>query len=96
MSRFNLHLGASVSSWLLAALVIAAELSAPFKSALVAVFTHHWIAKFVLTALAFAVFGFLLKDRDSLAGIKDGKLAWYSVLGSLAVMLAFYVFEFVA
>lgn len=88
--KFNFCLGAAASSWLLAIMVIAAELYAPFKSLLAAVFAHHWIGKAVLTAAAFVVFGFLLKERKT-----DESLAWRSAVGSLAVIFAFYVLEFI-
>lgn len=88
--KFNFCLGAAASSWLLAIMVMAAELYAPFKALLAAVFAHHWIGKAALTAAAFVVFGFLLKERKT-----DERLAWRSILGSLAVIFAFYVLEFI-
>ncbi|MBS3068727.1 hypothetical protein J4450_08535 [Candidatus Micrarchaeota archaeon] len=93
--KFNFYNGATISAWLLAVLVIVAELVAPFKDALKNVFTHHWIGKVVLVFIAFFVFAFLFKDKKSLFGMSDEKAAWYSTLGSLAIILLFYVYEFV-
>ena len=90
--KFNFYLGAAASSWLLAIMVITAELYAPFKSLLASAFGHHWIGKAAIVALAFVAAGFLLKrTKDS-----DESLAWHSILGTLAVIFAFYVLEFFA
>lgn len=91
MGKFSFYLGAAVAGWLLAILVIAAELFAPLKDTLKAIFGHHWVGKAVIVAIAFIVFGFLLARRESAS---SEKIAWYSVLGSLAVILLFYVAEF--
>ena len=89
MKKFNFYLGTTVSAWLLAVLVIVAELIEPFKNLLKIVFTHHWIAKAILITLAFLISGFLFKDKV----IKD-KLAWNSVILSLIIILLFYIFEY--
>ncbi len=94
MTKFNYYFGATASAWLLAILVIAAELFAPFKDFLKNMFSHHWIGKAILIILAFVVFGFLMKNKDSTGNISDDKLAWYSVLGSLLVILLFFMIEF--
>ncbi|HIG93401.1 TPA: hypothetical protein HA242_05035 [Candidatus Woesearchaeota archaeon] len=94
MKRFNYSLGAAASAWLLAILVIVAELAEPFKTFLKDTFSHHWIGKAVIIFLAFALFGFLLRDKDAIRKIPAEKLAWYSLLGSLGVILLFFVIEF--
>ncbi len=94
MTRFNLYFGAAASAWLLAILVIAAELIEPFKNFLKAVFIHHWIGKGVIITIAFLVFGFLLKNKSSIGTFSDEKIAWYSVLGSLIVIFLFFIMEF--
>lgn len=94
MSKFNFYLGAAASAWLLAALVIAAELAEPFKTYLKTLFWHHWIGKAVIVTLAFLVFGFLLKEKTSVGEYSDDKIAWYSVLGSLIAIFLFYIIEF--
>ena len=95
MKKFNHYNGTFAASTLLAALVIAAELYAPFKTFLASVFTHHWIAKAVLVAAAFIIVGFAYK-QNKLFGIEDGKIAWYSTLANLAIILLFYIFHYVA
>lgn len=94
MKKFNFYLGAAVSAWLLAILVIVAELAGPFKTLLKTTFSHHWIGKAVIITLAFILFGFLLKERNSIGKFSDDDVAWYSVLGSLIVIFLFYVIEF--
>ena len=87
--KFNFYLGAAASAWLLAILVIVAELAAPFKTLLQTLFGHHWIGKAVIVALVFVAAGFLVKEKKP-----HEKLAWYSAVGSMAVIFLFYVIEF--
>jgi len=94
MARFNFYAGATASAWLLAILVIAAELIAPFKNLLKSIFSHHWIGKAVIITLTFIVFGFLFKEKTSIGKLKDESVSWFSVIGSLVVILLFYVIEF--
>jgi len=86
MAKFNYYLGGAASSWLLALMVVAAELYEPFKTALTNVFGHHWIGKMVAVALSFVAFGFLIKGKPS-----DAKIGWYSVVGSLAAIFLFFL-----
>lgn len=94
MTKFNFYWGSAVSSWLLVILIVAAELYEPFKNLLKSVFTHHWIGKGVIIALAFLVFGFLLRDKNSVGKFSDEKIAWFSVIASLTVILLFFIIEF--
>ena len=91
--KFSFYNGAFAASVLLAVLVIAAELAKPFKDFLASVFTHHWIGKAVLTAAAFVIIGYLYK-QDNVFGVKSEKASWYATLGSLAVILLFYILHF--
>lgn len=95
MSRFNFFAGTTAAAWLLTILVIAAELSEPFKTLLKQVFSHHWIAKAVLMLLIFLIIGFWMKNKEQLLGRPVEKLAWQSSLASLVIILLFYVIEFV-
>lgn len=94
MTKFNFYLGAAASAWLLAILVIVAELYEPFKNLLKSTFSHHWIGKAVIITIAFLVFGFLLRNKGSIGNFSDDKLAWYSMLGSLIVIFLFFIMEF--
>lgn len=94
MVNFNFYLGASVASWLLTIMVIAAEMIEPFKSFLKSIFGHHWIGKAVIITLVFIVFGFLLKGRSSIGNFPNEKVAWYSMIGSLAAIFLFYLVDF--
>lgn len=94
MRKFNFYLGASVSAWLLTFLIIAAELSEPLKTSLKTAFSHHWIGKIVFVILAFFVFGYLLRKRNSIGKFSDSSIAWYSMLGGIAVVLLFFIAEF--
>ena len=91
--RFSFYNGAFAAAVLLAVLVIAAELAKPFKDFLASIFTHHWIGKAVLTAAAFLIVGYVYK-QDNVFGVKSEKASWYATLGSLAVILLFYVLHF--
>ena len=96
MRKFNGYLGAAVSAWLLAIMVILSELSAPFKEFLKGTFTHHWLGKLVIMAAAFLIFGWLLKNETKIFGLKEEKFAWQSVIASLVIVILFFiVFYFV-
>lgn len=95
MKRFNVYSGLSVSAWLLAVLVIVAELIPAFKETIKTIFTHHWIGKAILITLAFVIFGLLL-NKTKFGGYKDEDIAWYSTLGSLLLILLFYIWHFYA
>ena len=95
MAKFNFYLGTAASSWLLVILVISAELFEPFKNLLKAVFTHHWIGKAVLTAVIFLVAGFAFGSKKLPWKVSDDKIAWHSVIGSLIIILLFFIMEFV-
>ena len=94
MKKFNFYFGATVSTWLLALMVIAAELFAPFKELLVGVFSHHWIGKGILVAIAFIAAGYLFSEKKTFAGKPVADAAWYSTLGSMTVILLFFIIEF--
>lgn len=89
MKKFNYYCGAAASTWALVVLVIAAELSEPFKALLTAVFTHHWIGKAVIVSLTFVAAGFLIEEKKV-----HEKAAWYSAIGSLLAILAFFIMKF--
>ncbi|MDO8634459.1 MAG: hypothetical protein Q7K34_04180 [archaeon] len=88
IEKFNSFMAATVSPWLLALVVIAAELFPPFKALLASVFSHHWIGKLVITLGVFVLVGFLVKKQAT------EKTAFYSIIGGLLVILAFYIFVF--
>ncbi len=94
MKRFNFYLAASVSAWLLAALVMASELVGPFKELLKALFTHHWVGKVLVVTAVFVVSGFLLSEKKSVGTFQAADAAWYSVLGSLGAIFLFFLIEF--
>lgn len=93
MRKFNFYLGVAVSSWLLLALIVAAQLFAPFKTLLKNTFSHHWIGKAVIITAAFLIAGYVMRKNNSIAGVKDEKAAWYSALASLILMLLFFAVE---
>ncbi len=94
MKKFNFHFGAAASAWMLVILVIAAELAEPFKNLLKSGFGHHWVGKAVIMFLTFVIMGLLMRNKRSVAGVLDSKLAWYGVLASLLAIFLFYVVEF--
>ena len=91
--EFNFYNGAFAASTLLMIFVIAAELVESFKTFLGNVFGHHWIGKAVLVTIAFLLFGFVYK-KDKIFNIKSEKISWYSTLGSLVIILFFYITAF--
>ncbi len=93
MKKWNFYIGAAVSSWLLTLMIIAGELFSPFKDILKNAFTHHWIGKIIITMIAFFAVAYFMRNKKSIAGYRDDKAAWYSVVGSLAVIFAFFALE---
>ena len=91
--KFNFYNGAFAASFLLAILVIAAELYAPLKTLLGNAFSHHWIGKAVLITIAFIIVGFTYV-KNELFGVKSEKISWYSTLASLAVIFLFYIIHY--
>ena len=89
MSKFNFFGGIAASSWLLALLVIGAELFPPLKEALASAFSHHWIGKGAIIAIAFLLFGFLLKNKAV-----SERIGINSARASLLIIFLFYVIEF--
>ncbi len=87
----NLSVGVIASSWLLVLLVIASELSEPFKTLLKNAFSHHWIGKTVIVTLVFIVCSYALGKKKNLCGMPAEKCAWYSAVGSIAVIMLFFV-----
>lgn len=83
--------------WLVVVMTIAAELSAPFKALLAETFTHHWIGKGVISAVAFVVFyAIFSRARESDSVSRDAwKVVWSVVLGGLAIFL-FYLWHFIS
>lgn len=86
MRKFNLFGGAKIAACVLTVSIILAELIGPFKTFLKTTFSHHWIGKIVLVALAFALFGYFSKEKAS-----DEKAAWKSIVASLVIILLFYL-----
>ncbi len=91
MRKFNAYLGAAISAWLLAIMVILSELSPSFKEFLKGTFTHHWLGKLIITVAAFLIFGWLLRNEKSMFGSREDKFAWQSMIGSLIVTLLFFM-----
>ncbi len=91
--KFDLYLGATASALMLAVLVIAAELADPLKEILRTLFWHHWVGKGILVTLVFLSSG-LIGGSRKYSNYSNDSIAWYSVLGSLALIFAFYLLEY--
>lgn len=89
-SAVNLYAGSIFASWLLLALVLASEMSEPFKTFLKDVFGHHWIGKGVIIAAAFFAFGYFMKNKK----YSYEKAAWYSVVACLVLIFLFFAASF--
>ena len=98
MAKFNFYLGATASSWLLAILIIAAELYGPFKNLLKSTFSHHWIGKGIWATILFVVvasgYYFIKKIDTSDSTTRFMRaLAWTLIFGALTLFL-FFTYEF--
>lgn len=79
------------------AVTIVADLFAPFKDWLAALFTHHWVGKSILASALFVVGCIvlsLLPLRANEEKIRRGlrMLAWSSCVGAV-VILGFFIYE---
>ncbi|MBI4177137.1 MAG: hypothetical protein HY516_02120 [Candidatus Aenigmarchaeota archaeon] len=92
--KLNVYAGAHAASWTLAALVVGAELLAPLKAVLSAVFGHHWIGKAVITTFMFIAFSYAFKGKRLSKKTSDNDVAWNSAVGSLTAIFLFYLAEF--
>ena len=90
IKKFNYFLSITVVSWLLTLMIIATDLSPPFKAFLTTYFSHHWIAKLIISIIVFLLVGFLIEKKQV-----SEKIAFYSVIASIAIMLGFFIFEFI-
>ena len=93
--KFNYYTSITASSLLLAVIVIAAELIAPFKSLLASIFSHHWVGKAVIIPAVFILAGFYY-DKNKLFGKKIEHIAWYSTLLSISVIFLFFIIHYFA
>jgi hypothetical protein len=81
--------------WLVVGMTLLSEVSAPFKSFLVMVGTHHWIGKSILAAIAFVLCYLLFRKSEESQSILKGALFVVGsvVLGGL-VIFGFFVLHF--
>lgn len=83
------------ATWLIVGMTLLSEVSAPFKSFLIQVGSHHWIGKSIIAAAAFAVLYVLLRRSGESRGILRGVLL---VVGSVvlggSVIFLFFVRDF--
>ena len=81
--------------WLVVAMTLGAELSAPFKALLAKLTEHHWISKSLIATLVFVIFYFMLKKSDDSRGMLGSVLFLIVsiVLGGLAIF-GFYLWHF--
>lgn len=82
--------------WLVVLMALFTELSAPFKTFLTQLAGHHWIAKSIISSVAFVLFYFLFrKMNESDDVVRD---VWYVVgsvvLGGL-IIFSFYLWLFI-
>ncbi|OGG78483.1 hypothetical protein A3A36_01595 [Candidatus Kaiserbacteria bacterium RIFCSPLOWO2_01_FULL_52_12b] len=82
--------------WLVIAMTLLAELSAPFKTFLAQLAGHHWVGKSILAVIAFGVLYFFFRKSDESKGIWGGVLL---VLGSVVVggliIVSFFYWHFI-
>lgn len=83
--------------WLIVAMTLAAELSAPFKAFIAQVGGHHWTGKSVVSLVAFILLYFLFsKAKESDTVLKSvWYVVWSVVLGGL-VIFSFFLWHFVS
>ena len=93
MKKFNGYAGSFAASVALTILVLGSELLPVVKTALVTVFTHHWIGKAVLTSLAFLLVGFGY-HKKKIFGVRSESLSWYGILGSFFIIFVFFAIHY--
>ncbi len=82
--------------WLVVALTLSAELSAPFKAFLAGLTGHHWTSKSVIAAAAFIVLYVLFKRmRESENILGSVVFAVVSILLGGVVIFSFYLSHFI-
>lgn len=81
--------------WLVVAMTLGAELSAPFKAYLAELTGHHWVSKSLISTAAFILFYFLLKSFGESKNILRSVLCLVVcvVLGGL-IIFGFYLWHF--
>lgn len=82
--------------WLIVAMTLLAELSAPFKSFLAQIAGHHWVGKSIIAAIAFCILYFLFRKSDESRGIWGSVLlALASVIAGGLIIFSFFLWHFV-
>jgi hypothetical protein len=83
--------------WLVVGMTILTEISAPFKNLLVELAGHHWAAKSLIAALAFALLYLIFRKTQESDNILRG--VWY-VIGSVVlgglIIFSFYLWHFLS
>ena len=82
--------------WVIIALTLAAELSAPFKGLLVQLAGHHWVGKSVAAVAIFSVlYALCRRMRESQNTLQGAALVIASaVLGGI-IIFSFFVWHFI-
>lgn len=93
-------LAAASSIFVVTAVTIIAELSAPFKDGLKSFTGHHWVTKSWLSVIVFAlaflaIYAFTKKPKTSRVRHALQLLLAFLIGGTL-ILLGFFVFEFYA
>jgi hypothetical protein len=82
-------------TWLIVAMTLWAELSAPFKAYLAGLAGHHWVAKSFIAVAAFAILYFLFrKARESENILWNIVFAIVSVVLGGLIIFSFYLWHF--
>ncbi len=87
----------TIYALVITAMVIAAELIAPFKSFLAGLTGHHWTAKGVIGAILFILLTFIFNAKGSDDNLgKNINLAILSSVTGGVIMFLFYLIHFIA
>lgn len=82
--------------WIIVAMTIMVEISAPFKAFLVQFAGHHWIGKSIISAAAFVATYLLFRKSDESGDLlKSVFLAVGSVILGGCVIFSFFLWHFV-
>ncbi|TSC85632.1 MAG: hypothetical protein G01um10148_1018 [Parcubacteria group bacterium Gr01-1014_8] len=85
----------ALTIWLIAALAIGTELSAPLKSFLTSLAGQHWTAKSILSFAAFVIFYTLFsRIGKSTSVLSSAILLSLSAIAAGIVIFAFFVWHF--
>ncbi|MEK7068669.1 MAG: hypothetical protein AAB964_02545 [Patescibacteria group bacterium] len=95
MNSTALFRSAYATIWLIVGMTLLTEVSPPFKALLIQLAGQHWVAKSIITAIAFVVFYFLFrKSRESGKVFGGALMVLLNVVLGGSAIFGFFVWHF--